>query len=58
MPCIHLFPHFRELGYRQGQFPVAEAASARLLALPFFPSITEAEIGRVCEALAAALGAG
>ena len=28
LPCIHLFPHLRELGYREGQFPVAEAASA------------------------------
>ena len=24
LPCIHLFPHLRELGYREGQFPVAE----------------------------------
>ena len=55
LPCIHLFPHLRELGYREGQFPIAEAAAARSLALPFFPSITEGEIGRVCEALAAAL---
>ncbi len=38
LPCIHLFPHLRELGYREGQFPVAEAASAHSLALPFFPS--------------------
>ncbi len=40
LPCIHLFPHLRELGYREGQFPVAEAASARSLALPFFPAMT------------------
>ena len=56
LPCIHLFPHLRELGYREGQFPVAEAASARSLALPFFPSMTEAQVDRVCEELAAALG--
>ena len=30
LPCIHLFPHLRELGYREGQFPVAEDASAPL----------------------------
>ena len=48
--------HYRErFGYREGQFPVAEDASARLLALPFFPSITEQQIDRVCEALAEAL---
>jgi perosamine synthetase len=56
MPCIHLMEHIRErYGYRQGQFPVAEDASARLLALPFFPSITDEQVDRVCEALAEAL---
>ncbi len=56
LPCIHLFPHLRELGYREGQFPVAESVSARSLALPFFPAMTEAEVDRVCQELAAALG--
>jgi perosamine synthetase len=56
MPAIHLLPHYRErFGYRSGQFPVAEDASARLLALPFFPAITEPQVDRVCEALAEAL---
>jgi perosamine synthetase len=55
LPCIHLFPHLRELGYRAGQFPVAEAASARSLALPFFPSMSESQVARVCEALAESL---
>jgi perosamine synthetase len=56
LPCIHLFPHLRELGYREGQFPVAEAAAADSLALPFFPAMTEAQVDRVCQELAAALG--
>jgi perosamine synthetase len=56
MPSIHLLPHIRErFGYRAGRFPVAEDASARLLALPFFPSIAERQVDRVCEALAEAL---
>lgn len=56
MPCIHLIAHVRErCGTREGQFPVAEDASARLLALPFFPAITETQVDRVCEALTAAL---
>jgi perosamine synthetase len=58
LPCIHLFPHLRELGYREGQFPVAEAAAADSLALPFFPAMTEAQVERVCQELAAALGQG
>jgi perosamine synthetase len=58
LPCIHLFPHLRQLGYREGQFPVAEAASRDSLALPFFPQMSEAEVDRVCQELAAALGQG
>jgi perosamine synthetase len=56
LPCIHLFPQLRELGYREGQFPVAEAASAHSLALPFFPELGEEQVDRVCQELAAALG--
>jgi dTDP-4-amino-4,6-dideoxygalactose transaminase len=56
LPCVHLFPHLRELGYREGQFPVAEEISARSLALPFFTAMTESQVGRVCEELAVALG--
>jgi perosamine synthetase len=55
LPCIHLFPHLRELGYREGQFPIAEEASRRSLALPFFSSMTESQVDRVCEALAGSL---
>ena len=58
LPCIHLFPHLRELGYSEGQFPVAEAAAADSLALPFFPAMSEAQVERVCQELAAALGQG
>jgi len=56
LPCIHLFPQLRELGYREGQFPVAEAASAHSLALPFFPAMSEGQVDRVCQELASALG--
>jgi perosamine synthetase len=58
LPCIHLFPHLRELGYRKGQFPAAEAASRESLALPFFPAMSEAQVDRVCQELTAALGQG
>jgi perosamine synthetase len=55
LPSIHLFPHIRELGYREGQFPMAEAASAHSMALPFFPGMSEAQIERVCAELARAI---
>ncbi len=58
MPCIHLLPHFRErFDLRQGQFPVAEEASSRLVALPFFGAMGEAQVERVTAALGAALDA-
>jgi perosamine synthetase len=56
LPCLHLFPHLRELGYREGQFPVAESAGARSLGLPFFSEMRESQVDRVCEALGTALG--
>jgi len=56
LPCIHLFPHLRELGYSKGQFPVAEDAAAHSLALPFHTAMTESDVARVCQELAAALG--
>ncbi|MCW2979592.1 MAG: Glutamine--scyllo-inositol transaminase [Solirubrobacterales bacterium] len=57
LPSVHLFPHIAALGYREGQFPIAEAASAQSLALPFFPQMTEEQIERVCTELAAAVDA-
>jgi perosamine synthetase len=55
LPSVHLFPHIRELGYREGQFPVAEAASAHSMALPFFPQMSEAQVEQVGAELAAAV---
>jgi perosamine synthetase len=57
LPSVHLFPHIAALGYREGQFPIAEAASAHSLALPFFPQMSEEQIERVCTELAAAVDA-
>ncbi|MDI3405723.1 DegT/DnrJ/EryC1/StrS family aminotransferase [Streptomyces cavernicola] len=45
---LHLQPCFAELGYKQGQFPHAEAACERTLALPLHPDLTHADIDAVC----------
>jgi perosamine synthetase len=56
MPSLHLLkPYTERFGYRSGQFPVAEEASSRLLALPFFPGMSEVEVDRCSEALEEAL---
>jgi perosamine synthetase len=57
LPCIHLLPPYRErFGFEGGEFPIAERISERSLALPFFTSMTEGQVDRVCTALAEALG--
>ncbi|WP_185006210.1 DegT/DnrJ/EryC1/StrS family aminotransferase [Crossiella cryophila] len=45
---LHLQPCFAHLGHRPGDFPVAEAACRRALALPLYPDLTEAQVDRVC----------
>ena len=46
------------LGYRRGQFPVAEAAAARILSLPMFPHLSEAQCRTVADRLRTALRGG
>ncbi len=53
---IHLQPFYRRLfGYREGDFPVSEAAGRSCLALPFFGGMTAEEVDYVCEHLANAI---
>jgi perosamine synthetase len=57
VPCIHLQPYMRErYGFREGMLPVAEEASRRTLALPFYPQIQEEEQERVVDALLHSIG--
>jgi perosamine synthetase len=57
LPCIHLLPPYRErFGFKEGEFPIAERVADRSLALPFFTSMTESQVDRVCTALGEALG--
>jgi perosamine synthetase len=57
LPCIHLLPPYRErFGFRGGEFPIAERVADRSLALPFFTSMSQSQVDRVCTALAEALG--
>jgi dTDP-4-amino-4,6-dideoxygalactose transaminase len=51
--AFHLQPCFRELGQREGAFPVAEAACREALALPIYPELTEAQQAHVVNQIAA-----
>jgi dTDP-4-amino-4,6-dideoxygalactose transaminase len=40
-------PALADLGYREGQLPVSERAADRILSLPMYPELTEAQIQEV-----------
>ncbi|HVW48762.1 MAG TPA: DegT/DnrJ/EryC1/StrS family aminotransferase [Solirubrobacterales bacterium] len=50
---IHLQPAYADLGQGPGSLPVAERLAGEILSLPIFPTISEAEIERTAEAVAA-----
>jgi len=55
-PAIHLMTYYQEtFGYRPGQFPICEDVSARSIAIPFFPQMTEGQVARVAEEIGAVL---
>ena len=51
-PCIHLQRYYRErFGFKEGDFPRAERASRRTIALPFYPRLSERNIDFVVQTL-------
>jgi len=55
-PSIHLQPFYRQqFGFKPGDFPKSEAASARTLALPFFPDLTREQVVVVSNAIRSVL---
>jgi UDP-2-acetamido-2-deoxy-ribo-hexuluronate aminotransferase len=48
---LHLQPCFAALGHREGEFPHAEAACRRALALPLYPDLRLEQLERVCAAI-------
>ncbi|MEV6861555.1 DegT/DnrJ/EryC1/StrS family aminotransferase [Streptosporangium subroseum] len=52
---IHLQPAYAHLGYRPGDFPVAEATAKEILSLPIFSQLTGEQQVQVADALRKAL---
>jgi dTDP-4-amino-4,6-dideoxygalactose transaminase len=49
---VHYHPYYREhYGFREGDYPVCEREFERILSLPLFPQMTEADVERVVEAV-------
>jgi dTDP-4-amino-4,6-dideoxygalactose transaminase len=49
---LHLQKAYANQGYRPGDFPVTEKAAQRILSLPMFPNLIEADQARVVHAIA------
>lgn len=54
---VHLHPAAARLGYKRGDFPVAERQSDRVLALPHHQNLTEEQIAYVADAVNSFYGA-
>jgi dTDP-4-amino-4,6-dideoxygalactose transaminase len=44
---IHLQPAYKSLGYKPGDFPVAERCAEEFLSLPMFPELTDVQVNEV-----------
>jgi dTDP-4-amino-4,6-dideoxygalactose transaminase len=54
-PAIHLFRIYRQMGFKDGDFPHAEYAGRNILTLPLFPTMTRDDVRRVASALSGIL---
>jgi dTDP-4-amino-4,6-dideoxygalactose transaminase len=50
--AVHLYPYYREqFGFKPGDYPCAETAGERIVSLPLFPGMTDAEHDRVLDVM-------
>jgi dTDP-4-amino-4,6-dideoxygalactose transaminase len=55
--AVHLYPYYREqFGFKCGDFPIAETISDRIVSLPLFPGMRDADQDRVISAMANLFG--
>ena len=52
-----MFTLYRNRGFGPGMFPQAERIGAAIVTLPLFPAMTQADVERVCEAVAGSIQA-
>ena len=48
---LHLQKAYRDLAYKLGAFPVSEKAAERIVSLPMFPGLSEADQTRVVHSI-------
>jgi dTDP-4-amino-4,6-dideoxygalactose transaminase len=50
---LHITQAYTHLGYKNGDFPVAEKLTNEILSLPMYPELGEEQIDYVCEKIKA-----
>lgn len=50
-PAIHLFKLYRKIGYKEGDFPITEDISRRIVTLPLFPLMEDKHVIKVSNAI-------
>jgi dTDP-4-amino-4,6-dideoxygalactose transaminase len=48
-PAIHLLTLYRQMGFKPGDFPIAEHIGRGICTLPLFPAMRDQDVERVCE---------
>jgi dTDP-4-amino-4,6-dideoxygalactose transaminase len=56
-PAIHLLTLYRQMGFKPGDFPIAEHIGRGIATLPLFPAMRAEDVERVCEQTARTLKA-
>lgn len=54
---VHLQPYYRRLGFREGDFPAAEAYATNAISLPLYPGLQDRDQERVVSTLESLLAA-
>ncbi|MBI2523091.1 DegT/DnrJ/EryC1/StrS family aminotransferase [Candidatus Woesearchaeota archaeon] len=47
---LHLLPHFKKFGYKEGDFPIAEKLSNEVISLPVHPNLTKEQLDYIINA--------
>lgn len=48
---LHLHPHFKRMGYKKGDFPVAEKVSGEVISLPVHPSLSSSDLDYILKVI-------
>lgn len=48
---VHILPYYKEMGHKNGDYPIAEELYERIISLPLFPAMEEKDVQDVIDAV-------